>query len=231
MLPAILLALVPAVAGAQTGPSAEPPIVVTVGEGVVRATPDRAWVSFTAESRADNPQDAQRRNTEAMRPVLDRLRAAGVPEDAIRTTGYELQQEWDYVDGRREPRGYVARNTIEVRLDDIDRIGELIGIAVGAGATEVAGVRFDVQDRAKLEREALRLAVADAASRADAAAAGAGRLIERVLRIESQPIDPGPPMPLQRMSLAQAQEAAGAPPIASGPIEIRARVMLTSVLK
>ncbi len=79
--------------------------------------PDRAWITITAESRAGNPRDAQRRNAEAMTPVLEKLKAAGVPADAIKTIGYDLQQEWDFVNNRRVSRGYVARNTIEVRVD------------------------------------------------------------------------------------------------------------------
>ena len=109
-----------------------------------------------------------------MTPVQEKLRAAGIPADAIRTIGYDLQQEWDFVNNRRVSRGYVARNTIEVRVDAIDRVGELLEIAVGSGATSVGGIRFDLKDRAKLEREALRLAVADARAKAEAAAAGAG---------------------------------------------------------
>ena len=92
----------------------------------------------------------------------------------------------DYTDNRRVLRGYVARNTIDIRVDAVDRIGELLEMVVTAGATSVGGVRFDLKDRGKLEREALRLAVSDARERAVAAAAGAGRSFDRILRIEEQ---------------------------------------------
>jgi uncharacterized protein YggE len=228
LLTALLTA--PPAASAQQNTPPEPPVVVTSGEGLVQAVPDRAWITLTAESRAGNPRDAQRRNVEAMTPVIDKLRAAGIPADAIRTVGYDLQQEWDFVNNRRESRGYVARNTIDVRVDAIDRIGELLEMAVGSGATSVGGVRFDLKDRAKLEREALRLAVEDARVRADAAAAGAGRSIDRVLRIDAQAA--GPPVPLPRVAMLREQAASSdAPPIAAGQIEIRAQITLTSALK
>jgi uncharacterized protein YggE len=126
-------------------------------------------------------------------------------------------------------RGYVARNTIDVRVDVIDRIGELLEMAVGSGATSVGGIRFDLKDRAKLEREALRLAVEDARARADAAAAGAGRSIDRVLRIDAQPSSS--PIPVPRIAMLREQVASDAPPIAAGQMEIRAQVTLTSALK
>jgi uncharacterized protein YggE len=206
--------------------------VVMSGEGIVHAVPDRAWITITAESRAGNPRDAQRRNVEAMTPVQATLKAAGIAADAMRTVGYDLQQEWDYVNNKRISRGYVARNSIEVRVDQIDRVGELLEIAVGSGATSVGGIRFDLRDRALLERDALRLAVADARAKADAAAAGAGRTIDRILRIEEQGIA-SPPMPvrmLREVAMADAS-GGGAPPISAGQMELRANVTVTAVLK
>jgi len=82
------------------------------------------------------------------------------------------------------PREFAARSTIEVRVDEIARLGELLDAAVQGGATSVSGVRFDVKDREAAERDALRLAVADARARAEAGAAGAGRVVDRIVRIE-----------------------------------------------
>lgn len=227
-----LLWLVPSVTAAQQvpAPSAEP-VVVVIGEGLVTAVPDRAWITIGAESRAASPREAQSRNTELMRPVQDKLRAAGIPADAIRTTGYDVQYEWDFVNNKRVGRGYVARNTIEVRVDAIDRVGEFLEIAVGAGATALGGIRFDLKEQAKLEREALRLAVLDARAKADAAAAGAGRNVDRILRVEEGGVEV-PPMPVRMMrQAAQANAVDLAPPISAGQIEIRARATVTVTLK
>jgi uncharacterized protein YggE len=228
-LPLALAAAGPIAAHAQQTAPPEPPVVVTTGEGLVSAAPDRAWIVISAESRSRNPQDAQRRNSEAMKPVIDKLKAASIPADAIRTIGYDLQQEWDYVNNQRVSRGFVARNSIEVRVDAVDRVGDILDAAVTSGATSVGSIRFDVKDRKKLERDALKLAVEDARASADAAASGAGRSIDRVLRIEVQPAGGGPvPMP----KFAAARElAADAPPIETGQLEIRAQVTLTSALK
>jgi uncharacterized protein YggE len=96
----------------------------------------------------------------------------------------------------------------------------------------LGGIRFDLKDRAKLEREAVRLAVADARGKAEAAAAGGGRSLDRIIRIDEAGVVGGP-IPLQRtmMREAFAGDAAAAPPISAGQTEIRARVTLTVVLK
>ncbi len=230
---ALLLLCVPLPLSAQTRESAtQAPVVVTAGEGIVQAVPDRAFLNVTAESRASTPREAQKKNTVLMQPVQDRLRAAGIPADAIKTVFYDLQQEWDYRENRRVSRGYVARNTIEVRVDAIDRVGELLDLAVTSGATSVGDIRFDLKDRAKLERDALRLAVADARARAEAAAAGAGSAIARVLRIEEHGvIAPPPPMPMMREAMMVKNEASQAVPVSTGQMELRARVTITSELK
>jgi uncharacterized protein YggE len=206
--------------------------VVTRGEGLVQAVPDRAWITIGAESRASTAREAQRRNAEAMTPVQAKLKTAGIPADGIRTVSYDVQYEWDYVNNKRVGRGYVARNTIEVRVDNVDRVGEYLEIAVGSGATSLGGIRFDLKDQAKLEREALRLAVADARGKAEAVAAGAGRAIDRIVRVEEGFIDGGPvPMPRVLRQAMAADAAAAPPPISAGQTEIRAQVTLTAVIK
>ena len=151
--------LFPSFAAAQV-PSPEPPSVVVSGEGVVTAVPDQAWVRIGAESRSKVSKDAQSRNAEAMTAVQRKMTALGIPKDAVRTIAIDLQMEYDYANGRQTPRGYVARNTIEVRVDDFTKLGDVLDAAVGSGATNLHGLRFDVKRREALEREAMQLAVA-----------------------------------------------------------------------
>lgn len=224
------LAVLSAVPAAAQDPAAtaNQPLIVVSGEGIVRAAPDRAFVVIAAESRAKNPGDAQKQNAAAMTAVQDRLRQAGIPRDAVRTLGYDLQPEFDYVNGRQSLRGYIARNSIEVTVDNLDRVGAIVDMSVGAGATSVQSLRFDLKSRDVSEREALRLAVADARARAEAAAAGAGQRVDRIWRIEeSRGFVPRPPQPLVMREAASAVST----PIVAGEIEVRAQVTLSAVMR
>jgi uncharacterized protein YggE len=228
---AIVIAALASAVQAQEPAVPQVPSVVTVGDAIVSRAPDRVFVVVSVETRAKSPRDAQRMNAEAMTDVQQRLAQARIPREAIRTTGYNLQQEFDFVQGRRVPREFAARNGVEVRLDDVTRTGEILDAVVQSGATSVSGIRFDLQDRAGAEREALRLAVADARARAEAAASGAGRSIDRILRIEDSRDTPiGPPRPMMTFARAGA-EAAPQTPVEPGLIEIHARVTLTASLK
>ena len=227
----ILCLTVPAVAAAQAPQSAsEGPVVLTHGSAVVKRAPDLAWVTIAAESRARTPAEAQKLNAEAMTAVMAKLKAVALPPEAIRTVGLDLQPEFDYANNRQTLRGYLARNAVEVRVDDLPRLGSILEGVVGAGATNVSGVRFDVKDRDAAEREALRLAVADARTRADAAAAGAGVKVDRILRIEEERSSPITPQP--RMAMVQEMRGVGAEPtVAPGEIEIRSNVTLTAIIR
>ncbi len=236
MLTRALLTLVLAVSSipaAAQSPStaADGPVVVTTGEGVVKVAPDRGWVTIAAESRARSPREAQRANADAMAAVLAKVKGAGLPADAIRTSGYDLQPEFDYNNGKQTLRGYVARNTIEVRVDDIGRVGEILDLAVGSGATNVSGVRFDLKDRAAAEREALRKAVADARMRAEAAASGGNLKVDRILRIEEQRGSVEPPRPMMMMRQSAGAMESGQPPISPGELEVRAIVTITAAIR
>jgi len=201
--------------------------IVTTGQAMVTRAPDVAFLTVGVEIRAKNPRDAQRQNADEMAALQRRLTDAGLRRDALRTLGLDLQQEFDFTNGRRVPRDFVARNTIEVRIEEIARVGELVDLAVQGGATSTSGVRFDLRDRAAAEHEAVRLAVADARARAEAAASGAGRAIGRILKIEEGRDDM---IVTPRFEALRAAPAAPTP-VEPGYVEIRARVTLTASMR
>src|SRR3954467_14632595 len=87
-----LLAAAPSFAQQGTAPA--PPVIVTSGEGVVKRAPDRAWVTIAAESRARGAGEAKKANPDERPGVLEKIKAGGIPADAIQTTGYNLQPEF-----------------------------------------------------------------------------------------------------------------------------------------
>jgi uncharacterized protein YggE len=217
------------IAAQEPNPNPQTPTIVTVGEATIRRAPDQAFISVSVETHARVPRDAQKQNADGMAAVQQRLADAGIPKDAVRTTGYSIQQEFDFTNGRRVPRDYTARNGVEIRVDAVDRVGEILDAVVQAGATSVTGVRFDVKDRTALERDALRHAVEDARARADALAAGAGRTVDRVIRIDDSRQPRIGPQPVMMMRAAAAPDTQT--PIETGQIEIHAQVTLTLSIK
>jgi hypothetical protein len=222
---------VPSPVDARQAPSDQPrqPAIVSTGSAMVSVAPDRSFVTLSVETLDPSPSTAQQKNAQAMSAVRARLETLGLTGDAVRTTRYELHEQVDFVNNRREVKGYRSVNQIEVRVDDINSVGRVVDAAVQAGATNVADIRFDIKDRDGAEREALKLAVADARARAEAMAAGGNMAIGTVLRIE----DLGgaePPRPMPQFAETMRAVAADTP-VSAGKIEVHAAVRLTVSVK
>ena len=217
-------------ARAQNVQPADAPAIVAIGEAMVTVAPDRAFIQISADGHAKKAADAQRMAADAMMSVQNALKAAGVPADAIKTTGYSLAPEYDYVSGQQQFRDYAARNEIEVRVDDLSKISAVIDAGGAAGAATVSGLRFDLKTRATVEQAALKDAVADAMARAGAIAAGASRSLGAIVRISEQRVSE--PVSTRYLTTFSAGRGGGTPtPIEPGEINVRAQVTVTVAIK
>jgi uncharacterized protein YggE len=232
ILTAFALVAMAVPASAQT--VVQEPGILTRGEAVVKRAPDRAWLTVATEIREAKPTDARTKSAQITTAVQNALKAAGLAPDAIRTIGYSLTPEMEWISGVSRIRGYVVRNQMEVRVDDLDKLPDVIDAANASKASglSIIGPRFDLKSRAAAEHEALRLAVESALGRAQAIASGARRTLGAILRIEEQTTSNEIPFPRQ-MTMARAGRPAGEPetPIAPGEIEIRAQVMVTIAIR
>jgi uncharacterized protein len=231
-LPLLMAALVAVPALAQTPPAPGSPVIVTQGEATLKRAPDRAWVTVATDARDTRAADARRKGAEAMTSVQAALKGAGVAADAIRTTGYSLTPEMEWNNGRGVVKGYLARNQIEVRIEDLTKLGEVLDVvntSTSGVSLSIIGPRFDLKNEQAAENDALKAAVESALSRAQAIAAGAGRTLGTILRIEEQ--NQGAPMPRPFTLAARAPTADAQTPITPGEIEVRAVVTLTVELK
>lgn len=226
-----LAVLVPAVSVAQ--PATQAPVIVARGESVIKAAPDQAWATVRVETRDAKAPEARRLSAVAMSSVMAALTTSGLPADVIKTTGYSLNPDYEYVNGRQRMRGFLVTNQVQVRIDDITKVADVLDsvgaltLAASSNMT-IANLRFDLKDRSSLEREALRLAVEDAMASVKAMAAGVGATLGRVARIDqisgSQKMESMQPM----MAMASRDGVAElSTPISPSEIEISAGVMLT----
>ena len=227
-LTAVLVLAVPAAAQEMRHMAPERS-VTTSGQASVRLAPDRAWVTVGVEARAQKPQEAQKQAADVMRRIQMQLEAIGIPADAIRTVSFNLQADWDYSNNRRNLRGYIVSNLVEVKVDDLTKVADVLDRSIASGGNTIHGVRWDLQNRDKAERDALRQAVEDAKQRAEVAVAAAGAKLGPVMRINEQRYDQPRPMDMMMRQSAMAPAAVPAPetPISPGEIEIRSTVTVS----
>lgn len=157
----------------QTDGGPEGPSVTVSAQGQVDAAPDLAVVNLAVVARADSADAARQQVADGVESMRQALRDAGIPDEAVSSTGYNLHVEYDYNGEEREVVGYRAGHSFTVELDDVERAGEVIDVAVSNGATNVNGVQFTLSDerRQELRAQAIEQAMTNARSDADAIAA------------------------------------------------------------
>ncbi|WP_181708523.1 SIMPL domain-containing protein [Chthonobacter rhizosphaerae] len=226
---ACLLAAAPAAAAEDRGP----PTLTVTAEGVVTATPDTAIVSAGVVTEAPEAGAALSANNEAMRRLIDAVKAAGVADRDVGTSGFSIDPVMVYPqpkeDGTQDPpriTGYRVGNQVTVRIREIAKAGDLLDQVVRIGANNVQGVRFTVDDdEALLDRaraEAMRTALKRAKVYGEAGGFGIGRIVSVS--------ETGGVMPFAEQfqpRVAMAAKAADSVPIAVGEQEIRAGVSVT----
>lgn len=197
LVAALALAASPVAALAQ-----DPVISLVPGEVLLKVTaegeylvrPDMMSVSAGVVTTGRTAKEALAANAALANRLVDAVRASGVePRDVqtkelavspqfVRNKGAEDGEE----DSIRRISGYVARNRLMIRLRDLGRAADIVNGLFEAGANEVGGPYFGVQDSAPALKEARRAAVAEARAEADIYAEALGMRIARVLRVSER---------------------------------------------
>jgi len=159
------------------GKEIEKTISVT-GSGTASTKPEIAMITLSVITRSETASEAQRLNAERMNDVINALKEAGIKDNQITTLGYSLRPilEYDKDLKRTVIIGYECVNTIRVTLEELDKVGEIIDLAVSAGANEVSSIRFTLKPETmkELKLEALAKAIEDAKAKASTIAEAAG---------------------------------------------------------
>jgi len=185
-----------AVAQAQSAPadqSALPRTITVVGRGVVSVKPDIATISIGVQVQSPTVKEATSQAAAQMEKVLAALTAQGVAEKDIQTNNYSISYEsrgalgassTTKVQGAAEPAGvYNVSNMVQVKVRDLTKVSAIVDEAINAGANNLWGINFTLEDTNQAEMEARAKAVADAKSRAEEFAKLAGVKVGPVLQV------------------------------------------------
>lgn len=224
----VLAALVLAVAGIVVAIAVtdddERRTVTASGTHERMVAPEVATARLGVTARRPEAQAAAEAASRTLRDMVAAVRDVGV--DELQTEPVRLRRAPGRGgDAPAAERPYVARQTISVRLRDLDRVAAVIDAAVRAGATDVAGPSFELADPREARRQALAAAVADARANAGRIADVAGVGLGRPLHIEER--GGGGPQP----TAVQRDSAAASTPVVPGPIAVEAGVTVTFAIE
>jgi hypothetical protein len=197
LVPALLLAGLASAAGAQ-----DPVIALARGEVLLKVDaegeflvrPDMMSVSAGVVTTGRTAKEALAANSALANRLIAAVRASGVEPRDVQTAELAVNPQFardkgaenDGEDSIRRIIGYVARNRLTIRLRDLRRAADIVDGLFQAGANEVGGPYFGVQDRMPALKGARRAAVTEARAQADDYAEALGMRIARVLRVSER---------------------------------------------
>ncbi len=205
--------------------------IVVSGTGRVLAKPDIAVaeVAISVEgATAEATQDDASKKSVA---VVDYLKKAGVKEADIRTSGYNIGPVYDYSNGLNRIKGYQVTQSLTVKIRDMDKANTILDGVVAAGANQVNGIRFEVDEPDKVKAEARKKAIDDANAKADELRDQLGVRLGKIVSF-SESGDYNPPIMYGRDMMVKnigggGTEANPAPSIPVGENEIVVSVTIT----
>lgn len=204
------------------------PVVELSATETVKGDPDLATISAGVSSRASTAVEAMRVNAREMQSVIYRIKTLGVADKDIQTTGVSLYPQYDYNRQMQKQvfTGYQASNRVSVVLRDIDRTGPVLDALVAAGATDLSGPDFSIDDdtQAKAQARAAAMKRVEAMARDYARMAGYPNV--RLIHV-SENVAMSRPMPMLRTMSVEAQSADASTPIQPGQVGSSVTVNVT----
>ena len=162
--------------------------VSSTGTATIEVLPDFVSVYFSVDTKGSTADEASDKNSVIVDKMKTALLAAGISEDEIKTSNFNVYPIYDYRSGGNVITGYSASHSlkVEINVDEKEKIGSIIDAGVGAGAG-VSYINYELNDanEKKYKVEAIKLATEDAKAKAEALAEGSGSSLGSLISVSS----------------------------------------------
>lgn len=167
--------------------------ITVSGTGEVFAVPNLATFDVTVDESAKTVGDAQKTATTKINTIIDYFKQQGIADKDIKTTDYNVNPKYEWQQGavctpnipcppgKQVLTGYEVSQTVEVKVRDTSKAGNLLSGVGGRGASNVSGLTFTTDDQNKLEADARQKAITDAENKAQVLASQLGVSLVRIV--------------------------------------------------
>jgi len=194
VLSPLLIALSLALGASMTAHAAPPPppamapaagtLLNISATAEARRVPDVATLSAGVVTEAADGNSAMRQNAQQMDKVLAAIRAAGIAERDVQTSGINLGPRYQYAENQAPKiTGYQASNTVSLKVRDITRLGKVLDALAAQGANQINGPSFEIDQPEPVRDEARMAALKQAQERAQTYAKSLGMQVRRIVSI------------------------------------------------
>jgi uncharacterized protein YggE len=194
--------------------------------GETQAAPDMATITLGVQTDGATAAGALGANASQMTKVVAALKKAGIAERDIQTSNLSVNPQYVY-EQNQPPKlnGYQASNQVTIQVRDLAKLGQTVDATVNAGATNVGGISFGLQNPKAAEDAARLDAVKALQAKAELYARATGYHIVRLVTLgEGGGYTPAPPVPMFAMA---KMERADSSPVSAGELKVRVDVSAT----
>src|SRR4029078_11482789 len=166
----------------------EKPTISTTGSAEKEIPSDESHISLAVENTNANPNTARKNNADKMNTIIDVLKQAGLSNENITTSNYQIALNYDYENSNSDRIiSYTALNKIELKTSANANISKFIDLAVNNGANRVENIEFVISKKTLDENtmELLKEAFRNAKQKAEILATEGNFTITRVKKIDT----------------------------------------------
>ncbi len=136
--------------------------------GETRIAPDQATITLGVSVQAPTAAAAMAQNRTRMNATIAALKAQGIAERDIQTSGLNLNPQYVYEQNKPQRlTGYQAANDVTITVRDLAKLGTVVDAVVAAGANQINGIAFGLANPRAAE-DAARKAEVQARAAKDA---------------------------------------------------------------
>ncbi len=233
IIPTILIlaaTLLSACSGSIQFGQTQPRTINVTGNAQVILAPDIAYISIGVHTQAESAKEAVASNNTETQAVIDAIKGQGVDAKDIQTTNFSVyQQTQTGPNGETQGIVFMTDNTVYVTMHDLTKIGSILDASIAAGANNIYGITFDVQDKEAATKSGRDQAMADAQAQGEQLAKAAGATLGPVQSITYYSNTPSPIY--YEKAAAAGVGGGGSVPISSGQLTLTVTVNVTYELK
>jgi len=204
------------------------------GSGQVTLVPDIARVNIGVHSEAEFVTVAVNENNKQAQAITDALLKKGIEAKDIQTANFNVypMNRYDNM-GNMTGVEYSVDNTLYVTVRDLKSLSEILDAAIKAGANQINGISFDIEDRAAAQKQARDLALQDAETKAQEVADTVGVTLGEIVSINVSNTSYVEPYPMYGMGggMAMDMAAEASVPVSAGQIVVTYDVSLVYRIK
>jgi len=193
------------------------------GAGSASAKANQATLTVGVQTEAPYASEAVEENARMMTAVINAIKNLGLSEDEIKTVTYSVHPVYDR--DWKQVTDYRVINLVQVRVSNLDLVGDVIDAASDAEANRIDGISFGLSDDLveELKFEAYREALRDAEAKAEVIAESLGLTLTGVYSVSESVYYPYSPYPAPARTLAMGEAAT---PIIEGSLSISVTVQV-----